>query len=231
MACISPRAIPPSLLPDGTSKKDKIEAIGLLKAFSFVSEQVNDCSLSLHRLVHLSTRNWLRRQQRFGAQIQKTAEHLNRVFPDNNHKSQKVWRAYLPHALSLLGEKQFQKERRKYIRLIQNIGRCLRTDGRYREAADSLEAILKLQKQGGDDQPSTLTSMDNLALTYWYQGRWKEAEELGMQVMEIRTQVLGSEHPDTLTSMVNLASTSGIRDDGRTQKSWKYQGWRSAGEF
>ena len=36
-------------------------------------------------------------------------------------------------------------------------------------------------------------------------GRWKEAEELEVQVMETRKQVLGPEHPDTLSSMANLA--------------------------
>jgi hypothetical protein len=30
----------------------------------------------------------------------------------------------------------------------------------------------------GQEHPDTLTSMANLALTYWKQGRWKEAEEL-----------------------------------------------------
>jgi hypothetical protein len=47
--------------------------------------------------------------------------------------------------------------------------------------------------------------MNNLALTYSNQGRWKEAEELEMQVMEIMKRVLSDEHPDTLTSMHNLA--------------------------
>jgi len=42
---------------------------------------------------------------------------------------------------------------------------------------------------------------------YWNQGRWKEAEELEVQVMETRKRVLGEEHPDTLTSMANLAFT------------------------
>jgi tetratricopeptide (TPR) repeat protein/DNA replication protein DnaC len=37
--------------------------------------------------------------------------------------------------------------------------------------------------------------------------RWKEAEELVVQVIEARNGVLGDEHPDTLTSMANLAST------------------------
>lgn len=35
--------------------------------------------------------------------------------------------------------------------------------------------------------------------------RWKEAEELEIQVMETRKRVLGEEHPDTLSSMANLA--------------------------
>ncbi|KAF2680652.1 kinesin light chain [Lentithecium fluviatile CBS 122367] len=38
-------------------------------------------------------------------------------------------------------------------------------------------------------------------------GRYDEAEELFVQVMETFKRVLGEEHPDTLTSMANLAST------------------------
>jgi hypothetical protein len=59
----------------------------------------------------------------------------------------------------------------------------------------------------GDEHPNTLTSMANLASTYWNQGRWKEAEELQVLVTEARKSVLGEGHPDTLTSMVNLAYT------------------------
>jgi len=33
------------------------------------------------------------------------------------------------------------------------------------------------------------------------QGRWKEAEELFVQVIKMRKRVLGEEHPDTLTSI------------------------------
>ncbi|MDI1492405.1 MAG: hypothetical protein OHK93_003619 [Ramalina farinacea] len=55
--------------------------------------------------------------------------------------------------------------------------------------------------------------MANLASTYRNQGRWKEAEELEVRVMETRKRVLGEEHPDTLTSMANLAFT--IKSQGR----------------
>ena len=37
--------------------------------------------------------------------------------------------------------------------------------------------------------------MADLAYTYREQGRWKEAEELGLRVMEVRRRVLGEEHP------------------------------------
>ena len=67
----------------------------------------------------------------------------------------------------------------------------------------------------GAEHPDTLTSMANLASTYRNQGRWKEAEELNVQVMETRKRVLGAEHPSTLSSMANLAST--YRNQGR----WK----------
>ena len=45
------------------------------------------------------------------------------------------------------------------------------------------------------------------------QGRWKEAEGLGVQVLEARERVLGQEHPDTLTSMNHLASI--LKSQGR----------------
>jgi hypothetical protein len=50
-------------------------------------------------------------------------------------------------------------------------------------------------------------SMDNLAVTYYRQARWKEAEDLGLQVVEALDRVLGAEQPSTLISISNLAHT------------------------
>jgi Tetratricopeptide repeat len=72
------------------------------------------------------------------------------------------------------------------------------------------------EKEGAwEEHPDTLTSMANLASTYRNQGRWKEAEELEVQLMKTSKRVLGAEHPNTLTSMANLASTY------RKQDRWK----------
>jgi predicted nuclease of restriction endonuclease-like RecB superfamily len=53
--------------------------------------------------------------------------------------------------------------------------------------------------------------MVNLASTYRNQGRWKEAEELGAQVMEAFKRVQGQEYRDTQASINNLASMLNLR--------------------
>jgi hypothetical protein len=57
------------------------------------------------------------------------------------------------------------------------------------------------------EHPDTLNSLGNLASTCRNEGRWKEAEDLEVQVMETRKRILGQKHPSTLLSMANLAST------------------------
>jgi hypothetical protein len=60
------------------------------------------------------------------------------------------------------------------------------------------------QRVLGQEHPSTLGSMNNLASIYINQGRLNKAESLQIQVLEMRRRVLGQEHPDTLSSMNNL---------------------------
>ncbi|RYP50199.1 hypothetical protein DL768_004220 [Monosporascus sp. mg162] len=66
--------------------------------------------------------------------------------------------------------------------------------------SDTLGALLKLGEVLIDQG-----RMEQLASIYWIQGRWKEAESLQVQVMEMSRRILGKEHPDTLNSIRNLA--------------------------
>ncbi|KAH7124548.1 hypothetical protein EDB81DRAFT_872342 [Dactylonectria macrodidyma] len=89
---------------------------------------------------------------------------------------------------------------------------------RWKEAEELEVRVMETMKTVlGEEHPNTLTSMDNLASTYWSQGRWKEAEELQVQVMEVTKNILGEEHPDTLTSINNLAMSN-------LAVTWKHQG-------
>jgi hypothetical protein len=44
-------------------------------------------------------------------------------------------------------------------------------------------------------------------VTYGQQGRLKEAEEIGVEVLALQKEILGEKHPDTIRSMANLAVT------------------------
>ena len=59
------------------------------------------------------------------------------------------------------------------------------------------------------DHPSTLISMNNLAIAYGKLNRHEESKKLFEEVLEARKRVLPKDDPSTLTSMNNLAITYG----------------------
>jgi tetratricopeptide (TPR) repeat protein len=207
MACISPRDIPESILPSTTSEKRKLEALGLLKAYSFISAQVDDSVLSLHRLVHLATRNWLRKKKTFETWVEAAAEQFDRIFPDNNHGNRSMWRDYLPHALYLVNNTEFQDHQASHDNFLARIGSCLRSDGRYIEAETLFQNVLKIRERiWGPEHPDTLTSVNKLGVVLKDQGKYEEAEAMHRRGLIGSEKVLGPEHLYTLNSVGNLGS-------------------------
>ena len=214
MCCIDSKDIPQSILPPAPSRKREIEAIGTLDAYSFISKRPVDLAFDLHRLVHLSMRNWLRKEQLLAHVTEEVIERLEEVFPDEDHKNRTVWRTYLPHVRYVLESNLVDKDWQSRIYLITRYGNCLYEDGRWSEAEAAFAEVLEINRRDiGADHPHTLISMASLAATYWNQGRLDEAEELDVEVMKTRRTKLGADHPDTLSSMANLAAT--YRNQGR----------------
>ncbi|KAL6240896.1 hypothetical protein RBB50_012155 [Rhinocladiella similis] len=69
-----------------------------------------------------------------------------------------------------------------YIELLQLRGRglpVLRQQGKYKEAGEMHRQTLTLKKKVlTEEHPSTLNSMNNLALVLQQQGKYEEAEEI-----------------------------------------------------
>jgi hypothetical protein len=63
MAYIDPKDIPQALLPAGTSRKNEIEAMGMLDAYPFINKRPADKTLDLHQLIYLAIRNWLQKEK------------------------------------------------------------------------------------------------------------------------------------------------------------------------
>jgi MoxR-like ATPase len=98
MACVDLKNVPQSLLPLGQSRKKEIDAIGTLNAYSFISRRPADLAIDVHRLVHLATRNWLRKEELLACWTGEAIARLAKLLADSSHENRVIWRTYLPHA-------------------------------------------------------------------------------------------------------------------------------------
>ncbi|KAH6724975.1 P-loop containing nucleoside triphosphate hydrolase protein, partial [Leptodontidium sp. MPI-SDFR-AT-0119] len=147
MCCIDSKDIPLSLLPLGQSRKKDMEAIGTLSAYSFITKRPADAALDLHRLVHLSTRNWLRKEKLLTHSTERVITRLEEVFPDEDHKNRSVWRIYLPHARYVLESNLIDKCWGNRINLARKVGMCLYSDGRFNEAEALDVQVMETRKR------------------------------------------------------------------------------------
>ena len=69
----------------------------------------------------------------------------------------------------------------------------------------AMQVLYMRKKLLGEKHLDTLTSMRDLASTYYHQGKLNEAEQLAVQILNMQNKLLGAKHPDTLTNMENLA--------------------------
>ena len=75
------------------------------------------------------------------------------------------------------------------------------------------QAVIQQDSESDEKKLLRVHLSSEVATYLWYQGRWPEAEELEVQVLETSKRMLGVEHPSTLTRMANLALT--YRNQGR----------------
>jgi tetratricopeptide (TPR) repeat protein len=211
MACIDSKDVPQLLLPPGPSRKREVDAIGTLHAYSFIQKRAEDLApkdlaLDAHRLVHLATRNWLRKEELLIQWTEKAVGRLADVIPDNKNQNRSIWRRYLIHARYALDSRLIDQDGKKRMDLAWKVGDCLVSDGRWQEAKTLLVQVMKFRKTAlGEEHPNTLGSMNNLAVLFQRQGKYEAAEPLYKETLRLSKKVLGKEHPDTLTSMDNLA--------------------------
>ncbi|KAJ0130340.1 putative oxidoreductase EphD [Fusarium oxysporum f. sp. albedinis] len=205
MCFLAEKEIPASLLPPADDEMERDEAIGILKAYAFVSERSESNLFDMHQLVRLAMRNWLENEKKLEGCITAVVQRLAFMFPSPTHENRDMWLKYLPHGRMALDLSEVVDDNEAKSGLLFNIGVCLDLLGKYQQAEETHRAGLELrQKAMGTEYPDTLVSMNNLANVLQRQGRYWEAEQMHQQTLKLRQKVLGNEHPDTLASMKNL---------------------------
>ncbi|KAL7811186.1 hypothetical protein V8C44DRAFT_330904 [Trichoderma aethiopicum] len=187
------------------------KALGVLKAFSFISEG-SRCSVNMHRLVHLVTQKWLINNNRMTKFVTCTNRLLWAIFPEEvTVFSAASCRQYLPHAMSALSKEgtDFSEECSAKGLLLHKMAHycayqrgwkameCFLTESIYLQAQKPLDELL---------QCHLLSSINSLAVAYERQGRYEDAEGLIGPTIEMMKRLLGNDHPHTLTCMGTLAS-------------------------
>jgi Flp pilus assembly protein TadD len=64
--------------------------------------------------------------------------------------------------------------------------------------------VLSLRKNLGNEDASTLSSMNQVGLVLDDQGKYEEAEAMHRQTLVLRKKILSKEYPNILTSINNL---------------------------
>lgn len=193
---------------EGYRKKQFQESLGILKAFSFVTEE-QDHGLDIHKLVQLVLRDWLAKEKKTARFARQALSVVSQAYPVSTYENWVACSKYLPHAYQVLKFNMAESKDEKIQKgaLAHNMASYLLHQGQWNDAEKlQLKAVELRIEVLGPDHPDTLSSMNTLASTYQYQGRLEQAAKLGVQVIERSNTRLGLNHPDTLNIMNNLAS-------------------------
>ncbi|KAJ6126484.1 hypothetical protein N7523_002096 [Penicillium sp. IBT 18751x] len=182
-----------------------------LRNYSFIFVIENGASFAMHRLVQLTTRAWLKSHGETERWRERFIANIYGEFPTGRYENWARCRSLYPHVR--LAMSQRPESRESLLRWATLLYRGAWYASESGNVADVREMASKSQKHRvellGAEDDEALASTAMLAEAYSLEGRWDEAEQLFVQVMETRKTKLGVDHPDTLTSMANLALTYG----------------------
>jgi tetratricopeptide (TPR) repeat protein len=233
-AFLAPDAIPETIFTEGAQELGPIlapvaddayllnQAIECLRAYSLVTRDPQDRTLTVHRLVQAVLRDTLPTRQRKhwfpwfhqreGLKNQKQwmqcAVHaVEAACPEPEFAHWSTFEHFLPHVFTCATWiEQMPIVTFSAGLLLNRTGQYLNDRGRYREAEPLYQRALSISEQvQGASHPDTASSLNNLAGLYWNQGRYAEAEPLLRRALAINEQKLGANHPDTANSLNSLA--------------------------
>lgn len=210
MAWFDRQAVPKPLLKNQEERCISFEgAVGKLVAYSLIIKNAGDKSFDIHRLAHLISRRWLKQHGIAEKWSIKAEDRILDRFPTEDYQDWGACHSYLPHAEAIIKdvvERNSNKYRKSTPQLMHIVGRYLSFSGSHMASKTVRELHLGYcKKHLGQEHPSTLQCVSDLAVTLWQQGDYDKAESLHQRALDGREKILGLEHLDTIWSMSSLA--------------------------
>ena len=183
------------------------EDIEVLRSFSLVALGIENDVFEMHRLVQFAMRKWLEQRQELEGWKERYIAIMADAFPSGMYENWKRCQMLFPHAVLMSEYRPIEGSfLQQWTAVLSNAAWYAAEQGRYDEAEPmNRRALNSREKVLGKEHPSTLTSVDNLALVLQDQGKYEEAEQMNRRALNDSEKVLGKEHPETLTSIYCLA--------------------------
>ncbi|MBV1849971.1 FxSxx-COOH system tetratricopeptide repeat protein [Catellatospora tritici] len=186
------------------------DVIGALADYSLLRR--TDATVSVHRLVQATVRRQVATVAGWDepAWLDTLAALLLRARPAGDNardpRTWDRWAALRPHITAVLAATDPATATTRTAVLDHWLGDYLSARGERAAARALFERLLDVRRRLlGDEDPSTLGTMHELAVLMVDRGERAAARALFEQVLDVRRGVLGDEHPHTLTTMNQLA--------------------------
>lgn len=205
---------------DGTNEGDELathdperfeEDVAKLRDFSLITVEETEEVVTMHRLVQLTVRIWLKTHERLEKYQGRFISTLLCWFivteePDDLEKT--ACRLVFPHLQSAMTQKpESEQSLRQWVVLLDRGAEYAETNGNIRV---SVEMALKSRAQRLDmfdaEHTETLRGNQRLAKSLCAEGRFEEAEVLYFHDLRIYATKFGEEDCETLTIVRNLAN-------------------------
>ena len=183
-----------------------------LSTHSFIDRDTKRLSYSMHKLVHSWGEARLTLEERrahSSSMLRALADAIRRCPPSPHRRDQLV-----PHVAALFRNYQGAfatvKDRDDAAEDIETLDCLLRETGRWPLLVSVRRHTHQMhQHLQGDDHPSTISALSDLASALGNQGQLDEAASMKRLVLDKRQQTLGNNDPDTISAINNLANTLG----------------------
>ncbi|WP_405991840.1 tetratricopeptide repeat protein [Streptomyces sp. NBC_00986] len=220
-AWYAPTGIPRSLFePLAEDPVDLAQLLGLLADYSMIT--LDRTGVGIHRLIQMVARTPAADDpHRDQARILAARERATKLMleelprdPRGNVAGWPTWRALFPHAEAILDVFEPGEDTAEIHFILTLTGQFLQEQGQVSQATECfVRSLAAATRLFGEDDPSTLSSRNDLAVAYRESGDVVRAVPLYERTLEDCVRVLGEDHPDTLASRNNLAYAYQVSGD------------------
>jgi tetratricopeptide (TPR) repeat protein len=216
MSFFNPHGIPVFVLHD-YSTTSALEAnaetasfeddLDVLRGYSLVTVTASTDLCEMHAMVQACTRVWVSASDGVEHWKRLFLRSMCKNFPNGSLETWPNCQLLLPHIEVVTEVEPPQEDLQDWAYLLTNYGYFMSMTGNFREAERfNKRALTVYSTTLGGDHKNTIESRHNLALAYFGQGRYIEAEEIFGKQLGTRTMASEEEDRDIWPSMYSLAS-------------------------